>query len=341
MIRGVVVGEVDVVVLLLAQGPLRAGLQIHPGIPADELVGGIGLKVPHELAVEEVPVPEELLRRAEIHGRQLLQVAVDGVQPPLAVGGLLLQAHQGDVQVLAPGHHLVDGVLQLPDHVGVVRLELPVLDGVKYVPQGVVALVQGVGGLAGPHENHHPLGLGDVVELPAQVLVHLVVVDVLDSGDVLNENSGVEALRPDAVVQIPPGHRPLRVGFRLRLGLLRFGSARLGGLLLLDRLLGASLLLVRLGGHGGEGQRAGQGQNGQQHRDASFHGRFLRWIHASACRLVIVVIIAREGKLSVNCPKARLGENTGFFRHPALDFVEAHRPEGVGSLHWVYPERLS
>ena len=58
---------------------------------------------------------------------QLLQVAVDGLQPPLAVGRLLLQTHQGDVQGLAAGHHLVDRVLQLPDHVGVVRLELPVL----------------------------------------------------------------------------------------------------------------------------------------------------------------------------------------------------------------------
>ena len=110
--QGVVVGEVDVVVLLLAQGPLRAGLQIHPGVPADELVGGIGLKVPHELAVEEVPVPEELLRRAEIHGRQLLQVAVFHLREGAVGGdGVGHQEHPdegaeqgGDENAVALGH---------------------------------------------------------------------------------------------------------------------------------------------------------------------------------------------------------------------------------------------
>ena len=74
---------------------------------------------------------------------QLLQAPVQGGQAPLAVGGLLLQAHQGDVQGLAGGHHLIHRAVQLPDHIGVVRLDLAVLQVVKGVPQRIVCVGQG------------------------------------------------------------------------------------------------------------------------------------------------------------------------------------------------------
>ena len=150
--------------------------------------------------------------------------------------------------------HLVHRVLQLPHHIGVVRLQLSVLDRVKGLPQSVIGLVQGVSTHAVAHQDHHPLQIGDVVDLSAQIIIHQVIVDALDAADVLRQDQGAQAPLPDAAVQVGPGHCPLRVGPGI-LGLLRVSRD-----LLDSPILGPGLpcvVLPRLCGQGGKAQRTG------------------------------------------------------------------------------------
>ena len=113
-------------------------------------------------------------------------------------------------------------------------------------------------------QEDHPLQIGDVVDLSAQIIIHQVIVDALDAADVLRQDQGAQAPLPDAAVQVGPGHCPLRVGPGI-LGLLRVGPGILGLLrvsrgLLDSPILGPGLpcvVLPRLCGQGGKAQRTG------------------------------------------------------------------------------------
>ena len=276
-----------------AQGDLPGGLRPNQGLKlrfigrdrgvqrvqlADHL-GALRLHLVHVLPGHLA----QLLAQA-----QLLQAPVQGGQAPLAVGGLLLQTNQGDVQGLTGGHHLIHRAVQLPDHIGVVRLDLALLQIVKGVPKGIVCVGQGA--VIPAHDGDVPLGVGDVVELPPQILVHQIVVDPLDPADVLREHPGAQAPRPDPAVQIGPGHRPLRVRRELCFLLYLLGGAVRGS------------FLLALGGHRRPRQCAGRHHSGQQQGKCSSHGMILHFSHRSFVRFVSlsVFIIVSKGKLNVN-----------------------------------------
>ena len=106
----------------------------------------------------------------------------------------------------------MDAVLDLADRVGIVLLEVAVPDVVEDLPQGAVGLVQGAGGGAVARLDQEPLGVGDLVELLAELFLHHLIVNGLDAADILIQDADVEAPGQDALVQLLPGEvRPVRL----------------------------------------------------------------------------------------------------------------------------------
>ncbi len=129
---------------------------------------------------------------------QLGNLPVQGGQLPLQPVLLYLHGGQGDVGGLAGHNDLVLQVFQLPDGVSVVSLHVPLFNGVELLAHGVVGAVQLVIGAVvlvvahQPRFDHRPgghdqtpLGFGQLVELEAQVLLQVVVVDFLQHVDAL------------------------------------------------------------------------------------------------------------------------------------------------------------
>ena len=139
-------------------------------------------------------------------------------------GGLVLEREKADIQRFTRRQKRSLRVAELADEVGVVLLELALLDVVEGLAQGVVALCKGLIGVALTlsHLDQTPLGGGDTVEAVAQVLVHFVVVYALDCGDVLLEREKGVVSCAHTRAEIFKAQRACRVRRGLR-GLLRGG----------------------------------------------------------------------------------------------------------------------
>ena len=141
-------------------------------------------------------------------------------------GGLVLEREKAYIQRFTRRQKRSLRVAELADEVGVVLLELALLDVVEGLAQGVVALCKGLIGVALTlsHLDQTPLGGGDTVEAVAQVLVHLVVVYALDCGDVLLErekgvvscaHTRAEVFKAQRACRVRRGLRGLRGGLIL------------------------------------------------------------------------------------------------------------------------------
>ena len=139
-------------------------------------------------------------------------------------GGLVLEREKADIQRFTRRQKRSLRVAELADEVGVVLLELALLDVVEGLAQGVVALCKGLIGvaLALSHLDQTPLGGGDTVEAVAQVLVHLVIVQALDRGDILLEREKGVVSCAHTRAEVFKAQRACRVRRGLR-GLLRGG----------------------------------------------------------------------------------------------------------------------
>ena len=169
------------------QGLQRAGKTGLPGLGLAELQGG---DLPHLIA--------------QLH---LLHRAVRGLQLPLQGGLLQLHGGQGHIGGLAGHDDLVLQVLDVAQGVGVVFLHLAVLDGVELLPDRVVGLVHLLigQGAALAHEDHVPLALGDLVELLAQVLLQVRVVDAVEHVHGLLQSQDLQVALPHAALHVLKG----------------------------------------------------------------------------------------------------------------------------------------
>ena len=137
---------------------------------------------------------------------------------------MVLEREKADIQRFTRRQKRSLRVAELADEVGVVLLELALLDVVEGLAQGVVALCKGLIGvaLALSHLDQTPLGGGDTVKAVAQVLVHLVIVQALDRGDILLEREKGVVSCAHTRAEVFKAQRACRVRRGLR-GLLRGG----------------------------------------------------------------------------------------------------------------------
>ena len=139
--------------------------------------------------------------------------------------GLVLQAQQVYVERLPRHQKLVFRVAELADQIGIILLELTVLNVVEGLAQRIVLILKTLIGVRLARTGdlqHHPLGLRDLVEAVAQVLVHFVVVYALDRGDVLLQRHDGVIARFHPCAEVFKAQRACRVRRGLR-GLLRGG----------------------------------------------------------------------------------------------------------------------
>ena len=105
-------------------------------------------------------------------------------------------------------------MVELADAVGVVGLHLAVLDCVELLPHGGIGLVHLLIGLGAAlaHQDHVPLALGDLIELLAQVLLEIGVVDALQHIHALLERQDIEVALPHPALHIGKGDGAHGVG---------------------------------------------------------------------------------------------------------------------------------
>ena len=114
---------------------------------------------------------------------------------------------------LAGHNDLILKIFQLAHAAGIVLLHVAVLDGVKLLTDGLIGLIHLLIGqrAALTHQDHIPLPLGNLIELFAQVLLQVGVVNALQHIHALLQGQYLEVALPHPPLHVFKGDAAHRV----------------------------------------------------------------------------------------------------------------------------------